>query len=47
MQQSQNEKEIKGTESLSGEKSHHLPDHQNPNVKCASVLLPVTSSKPN
>lgn len=30
MQQSQNE--IKGTEFLSGEKSHHLPDHQN--LKC-------------
>lgn len=47
MPQSQNENEIKGTESLSGEKSHHLPSHQNPNVKCANVLQLETSSKPN
>lgn len=45
LQQSQNEKEIKGTESLSGEKN--LSDHQNPNVKSARVLLPETLSKPN
>lgn len=47
MQQSQNEKEIKRHRIPFWKKSHHLPNHQNPNVRSASVLLPETLSKPN
>lgn len=39
MQQSQNEKEIKGKGSLSGEKSHHLTDGESSNVKRIKTQL--------